>query len=352
MLEDNAAMPKRPSKLKPTRRAGKPSGSGGRDRAVTGVNASSSRNDRRQKTKHDDTPGQRKPKQRPLHEPPLEPAASVSDQVVQPVLAPKDLTPATAQQQAEELLEKLAGVAFGYYQAALDDMWVHRRAAHIDLLYTARILQAVARANDGDDGVWLETQARRAKDYLDEHRDDPRPPDARSRPVLSYERPEAANHMKRFVVQKLQNFSVDGRVPYHLSSKVSDLIAEVMVGNLVGGGAVELAWEFLPELRQDLGDDASTRAHVAHEVSRIIKNAEPYEFEATAKAVVRRVLRELGYKSTKGLFDFARKAEALQDAGPRQRRSVRATKDADQAAACTQATAETSDSTPPSERNA
>lgn len=302
-------MPKRPSKLKSPRRAGEPSGSGGGGRADLKRKASPASNGHRPNTKRDATARTRKPKSVPGGEPPSEPAANVSSPVAQPSPAVLDLAPdAVQQQRAGELLDKLLKLAFDYQWLTFDDMELHRKASQPSLGYTAAILRGIVRASDRGDHAWLAEQAQRANRYLRAHRHEPVPPGAKLVSTWSvFNRPEAASHLKRFVMRKLEEFSRDGRWSYDVSSTVSRDIAEVMVGNLLGG-VDELAWQFLPDLRRDLVDDTSTRARVASAIERILHGTSS-NIEGTAEAIVRGVLSELGYKQTKALFDFERKAE-------------------------------------------
>jgi hypothetical protein len=341
-LEDDAVMPKRPPKLKPTHRTGKPSGSAGRGRAEPKEKASPAGHRRGREMKRDATRSARPPKKGGTSGGPApEPAVNLIPQAM-PAPAPPDRTPEAAQQQrAGELLDQLARLAFEYQQLAFDDMELHRRASQPNLGYTAAILRGVVRATDRGDRAWLEEQAKPAKRYVQEHRHEPHPPHAKFRAALRvWTRPEAASHMKRFVMRQLEDASKDGRWSHDDIQPVSANIAEVLVGNLLGGGAPELAWEFLPELREDLRDDASTRARVESAVVSILeRQARPLNFEGVSEVVVRAVLSELGYKNKKALFDYERKASAAQRPG-RGRRSQEG-----------QPAAEAPESVPPLRRN-
>lgn len=315
-------MLKRPPKQKAPRRLGKPSGSAGRGRAEPKGKTSPGSHGRGQKTKRDATQSKREPKKVSSSGPATEPAANGSHQAVPPAPTPPGLTPeAVLQQRAGELLEKLARLAYEYQQLAFDDMELHRRASQPSLGYTAAILRGVVRASDSSDHAWLEEQAKPAKRYVHEHRHDPDPPGAKFRVASRvWTRSEAARHMKRFVMRQLEDVSKDGQWSYDVIRPVSATIAEIMVGNLLGGGALELAWEFLPELREDLGDDASTRARVDSAVMGILeRQARPLDLEGVAEVIVRAVLSELGYKHTKALFDYERKAARTTQRTGRQR---------------------------------
>jgi hypothetical protein len=318
-LEDDAVMPKRPPKQKPARRTGKPSGSASRGRAEPKEKASPAGHRRGREMKRDAARSTRPPKKEvPSSGPAPEPAVKLNQQVAPPAPAPPDLTPEAVQQQREgELLEKLARLAFEYQQLAFDDMELHRRAGQPNLSYTAAILRGVVRATDRGDHAWLEEQAKPAKRYVQEHRHEPHPPHAKFRAASPVQtRPEAASHMKQFVMRQLEDASKDGRWSHDVIQPVSANIAEIMVGNLLGGGAPELAWEFLAELREDLRDDTSTRARAESAVVSILeRQASPLDLEGVAEVIVRAVLSELGYRNKKSLFDYERKASTAQRPG-------------------------------------
>src|SRR6185503_16278169 len=144
-LEDDVVMPKRPPKQKPARRTGKPSGSPGQGRAEPKGRASPAGHRRGREMTRDTARSTRPPKKEVTSSGPApEPAATLNYQVASPAPAPPDLTPEAVQQQrAEELLEKLARLAFEYQQLAFDDMELHRRAGQPNLGYTAAILRGV-----------------------------------------------------------------------------------------------------------------------------------------------------------------------------------------------------------------
>ena len=309
-------MPKKHPKLKPTRRTGKPSGSAGRGRAEPKGTASPAGHRRGREMKRDAARTTRpSKKETPSSGQAPEPAVNLNHQVAPPAPAPPALTPEAVQKQrAGELLEMLARLAYEYQQLAFDDMELHRKATQPNLGYTATILRGVVRAVDRGDHAWLEEQAKPAKRYVQEHRHEPHPPHARFRAALPVRtRPEAASHMKRFVMGQLEEVSTDGQWSDGVIKSVSTSIAEIMVGNLLGGGAPEFAWAFLPELREDLRDDASTRARVANAVVDILEGQDrSSDLEGVAEGIVRAVLSKLGYKHVKSLFDYERKASTAQ----------------------------------------
>ncbi|MGK3998868.1 hypothetical protein [Sorangium sp. So ce1024] len=349
-------MSKRLPKQKTSRRSGKPSGSAGRGHAEPKGKASPAGDGRGRKTKRDAARSTRPPKKVPSPGPAPEPAANLNDQVVPPAPAPPDLTPEAVQQhRAGELLEDLARLAHEYRQLAFDDMELHRKASQPSLGYTAAILRGVVRAIDLGDHAWLEEQAKPAKRYVHEHRHEPHPPHAKFRAASTvWSRPEAAGHMKRFVMRQLEDVSKSGQWSYDVIQPVSANIAEIMVGSLLGQGATELAWEFLPELREDLRDDASTRARVESVVVGILERQESTgarapKLEDVAEGIVRAVLSALGYKHTKSLFDYERKAQTTQRA--ERGRSPPESQVADHDPVDTQAAAETLDGFPLPRRN-
>jgi hypothetical protein len=357
-LEENAAMAKARTKPKQDERARKQPRKGIQDRTKK-VSAAPSRYVHTRKAKKNAAQDERarderasnkgRPARAPAHEQPPQPTVAVAQAPSLPTPAPVEPTPAEElQQRAVELLAKLAKLASNYLVAALDDMGVHRQAAHPTLLPTARILQAIVLATDLNDSDWLEARAKAAESYLAAHRSRPQPPKATNRYFQKiYTRAEAASHMKRFVLRKLQTYAEGGR---RLSGvTLSNEIAEVIVGNLLGG-AVDLAWEILPKL--DPGtNEASVRAVAAHEIKRILEGADPKDLEPTAENIVRRVLGVLGYRESKSLFDFERKKQKRDAHVNEQPRTLLQGDTAAPAPTEMQPEADAADNVPPPQRN-
>ncbi len=151
-------------------------------------------------------------------------------------------------------------------------------------------------------------------------------------------------------MRQLERSAENQRWPYDVIPTVSHRIAEVIVGNLLGGGGRPRV-EFLPDLRQDLHDDNSTRSRVAYEIERILERTTASDIEATAEAIVRRVFSVLTDKPTKALFDLDRKARAAQKAGRTSRRKALVTATAGQIQTELQAAAEAPAGVPPPKRN-